>query len=58
MRLIDADRLKDTLVIMANKRGGSLDILDISDVILKAPTVERSHIPYVDDRPIGGFHDD
>ena len=41
--IIDADRLKNTLVIMANKCGGKLDILDISDAIEISQTIDRPH---------------
>lgn len=43
MRLIDADTLKETLVIMANIFGGSLDIIDVSNAIEKTPTVDLPH---------------
>jgi len=47
-RLIDADRLKKVLAIMANECGGEFDILDVSNAIEISPTIERPHGEWID----------
>lgn len=42
-RLIDANKLKKVLTIMANHCGGTLDSLDVFNAIELSPTVERPH---------------
>ena len=49
--MINADRLKKVLVTMSKKTSGVLDILDISNAIELAPTIEeRPHGEWIEHR--------